>query len=181
MATRAYIADGTGVRTWLFYGAFYTRHTNKSVNFCAFILQPDLQNGKISGGFTSGFSVVTSSTNAKDGYSKSGQMDWLIHRGEGNAISLNDKPSNELMTCDRRREEWGRIDNLWGTDSKRRTLEIVTDGKNAWSGMNNTALSTFFASFSHTRAHGDSTMAVIERTERHQTWFLQTLTSIFRH
>lgn len=150
MATRAYIANGTGVRTWLFYDAFYTRHTNKSVNFCAFILQPDLQNGKISGGFTSGFSVVTSSTNAKDGYSKSGQMDWLIHRGEGNAISLNDKPSNELMTCDRRREEWGRIDNLWGTDSKRRTLEIVTDGKNAWPGMNNTALSTFLqASLTH--------------------------------
>lgn len=152
MATRADTPDGTGLRTWLFYDAFCTRHTDKSVNFCAFILQQD-GNGKISGGFASSFSVVTSSTNAKDGYSKSRQMDWLIHRGEGNAISLNDNPSNELMTCDRRREEWGRIDNLWGTDSKRRTLEIVTDGTNAWPGMNNTALSNFFASFSHTHVH----------------------------
>lgn len=122
---------------------------------CVFILQPEFPNGKMSGGFASRFFVVTSSPNAQDGYSKSGQMDWLIHREEGNAISLNDKPLNELMACDRRREEWERMDNLWVTGRERRTLEIVTEGKNAWPGMNNIALSTFIclqASIIHVHA-----------------------------
>lgn len=133
-----------------FLSCFLHTERRRHCKCCTFVLQPELPNGKISGVCV----MVTSSPNAKDGYSKSGQMDWLIHRGEGNAISPNDKPSNELMACDRRRKEWERIDNLWEMGSERRTLEIVTEGKNAWLGMNNIALSTFIclqASITHMR------------------------------
>lgn len=159
MATHACITHVTRARTWVSRDAFDAQNTSESVNFLCVYLATTAPKWKNKWGFTSGFSVVTSPPNAKDGYSKSGQMDWLIHRGEGNAISLNDKPSNELMACDRRRErrreEGGRIDNLRETESKRRTLEIVTEGKNAWPGMNNTALATFIclqASITHVHA-----------------------------
>lgn len=122
-----------------FCAAFHIR----IYKLCVFILQPELPNGKVRGVSHHAFFVVTSSPNAQDGYSKSGQMDWLIHREEGNVIPLDDKPLNELMACDRRREEWERIDNLWMTGRERRTLEIETEGKNAWPGMNKIALSTF--------------------------------------
>lgn len=124
-----------------FYDAFHVRKDDESINLvCLATRAPKWIN---KWGFVSGFSVVTSSPNAQDGYSKSRQMDWLIHRGEGNAISPNDKPLNELMACDRRKEEGARIDNLWKTGRERRTLEVVTEGKNAWPGMNNIELSTF--------------------------------------